>query len=196
MRTKHKRVGAGILAAAAMAAGSFAAAPQGGAKNLPPQIGDIHLSSPDPNTVLTFEQNPKTKKSDFDIRGKSVTLSSARYDMTAPHITFAIKGGKLTTGTAAGGVLVNVRNPEASQHSSLRATNANYQGATASNPARLHLTGNVRWVYTDPQWEKPLITTANEGDVFFLPDGTNRITLTHPDISGTPIEPPAAPKKK
>jgi outer membrane receptor protein involved in Fe transport len=185
------------LAAALTATGAALAAPgvlQGTAAAPTRQIGDVRVGG-SKDIVLTAVQNTKRGTLDFDLKGSRVTITSARYDLSAPHITLSIKNSKAQTGTAVGGVAVEVRNPEQRQTSTLRCAAADYFAARGQNPARLELKGSVTSILRDPQLAVPLETRATDGGtVLFLPDGTNSIKLRGTTISGTPIEP--TPKKK
>ncbi len=126
--------------------------------------------------------------------GRPVVVTTARYDLTAPHVALTVRNKLIQTGNATGGVRVVARNPEQHQLSTLDCTEAQYAGAVGEKPAHLHLIGPVHAVMQDPQLAQPLDVNSESGDVFLLADGTNDVILTNGTAKGTPIEPPA--KKK
>lgn len=195
-------VGLTAVAGTSLAAGPKSASRQGGAKPAaksmkaqPPLIGDVRIAGE--NVVMVAEQNARKGTLDFDLRGpRLVTVTTARYDLSAPRVTLSVRGGKVQTGTAAGGnVTVEVRSPEEQRTTTLRCSQADYVGARGDQPARLEMRGRVVSVLRDPQLAAPLETTAlRGGTVVFLPDGTNRITLQGTTITGAIPDPPA-PKR-
>ena len=172
------------------------------APSAPQRIGNVQLDTGKDGT-LTFEQNPRKKVTNVLMVGSPVRVTSARYDLTAPHITLSLAKNRVQRGTATGGgVIVNLRNPEASQNSTLHCGSAVYTETTAADGATGHLklTGGVRSVLHDPQFATPLETVSNDADIDLLPDGTNRVRFSGLRATGTPIEPPApakaTPKRK
>ena len=186
--------GAAVLWAGVMAAAQTPPSTQ--------RIGNVQVDTGKTGT-LTLEQNPRKKVTDVLMVGSPVRVTSARYDLTAPRITLLLAKNRVQRGTATGGgVIVNLRNPEASQNSTLHCGSAVYTETTAADGATGHLklTGGVRSVLHDPQFATPLETVSNDADIDLLPDGTNRVRFSGLRATGTPIEPPApakaTPKRK
>ena len=160
------------------------------------RIGNVQIDTGKTGT-LTLEQNPRKKVTDVLMVGSPVRVTSARYDLTAPRITLLLAKNRVQRGTATGGgVVVNLRNPEAAQNSTLHCGSAVYTETTAADGATGHLklTGGVRSVLHDPQFATPLETVSNDADIDLLPDGTNRVRFSGLRATGTPIEPPAPAK--
>ncbi len=196
--------GGGMLGAlgtlrAFAAPGRQAAAQKGAASTPTQQIGDVSIGGK--SVTATVEQNAKKGVLDVDLKGQPVVVTSARYDLTAPHVVLKIRNSLVSTGEATGGVDVAVRNSE-KQNTTLRCARATYVGASSATagsearPPHLHLTGPVHSTVRDPQLAKPLETTAASADIDFLPDGTNHIVMTDSTFTGTPIEPEPAPGNK
>src|SRR5262245_7252360 len=62
----------------------------------------------------------------FNLTGPDLRITTARYDIAAPHITLVVRNGQVQTGTAAGGVHVEVRNPEQKLTTTLTCDAADY----------------------------------------------------------------------
>ena len=180
-------IASGSMLAASAAPGRQAAAQKGATPAQ--QIGDVSIGGKNVNAA--FDQNGKKGILDVDLNGHPgpVVVTSARYDLTAPHVVLKIRNSLVSTGDATGGVDVALRDPDKNQDTTLRCSTAMYTGATPAKPAHLHLTGPVHSTLRNPQLAKPLETTAASADIDFLPDGTNHIVMTDITSTGTPIEP-------
>jgi len=132
----------------------------------------------------------------FNLSGPDLSLTTSRYDITAPRMSLELQNGLVQTGTATGGVKVEVRNPEQGLTTTLTCDAADYVTANKSTPARIYLRRNVRSVTRGPQLAAngPLIANADSGYVEFPDGGSTRIVLKGMTAKGTPNEP--APKKK
>ena len=163
------------------------------------RIGQFRMTTPGGGTFrMTTE--PATKARNYLLQGKNnnrVVVTTARYDLSAPHITLqqANRKNVITTGTASGGVTVVVRDTE--QTTTLTCERAVYTFATGNAPTRIDLTGKVKAITRTPGFteEGPPVLTGESGFVEFLSDGRTVIQLESPEATGTPIEPPPAKKK-
>jgi hypothetical protein len=180
-----------------LAAAALAAAPAIAQKSHGQRIGDVTLDT-SADSRMVVDQLPQRGAYDFDIHGSRVSLTSARYDIASPHIQVLLRAGVVQTGTATGNVEVHLRDPDAGQSDTLTCSKAIYTGATGGQAAHMRLTGangGVHYVMKTPQTVGPVDLICDGAEVTFLPGGHNKIALDGLHGTGTPIEPPATPKK-
>jgi hypothetical protein len=183
----------GLIAATAVAQ-QGQGAPQ---KSLPPRIGQFRLNSGAEGTV-DFSINNKQRTISWDLRGKNLSVTTARYDLAAPRIMLLhdYKRNIVVKGNATGGVRIEAREPDLT--TVLTCDTAVYRETTGTNaPARIDVQGNVRAVVRNANFtqEDPPVLLARSGYILF-PEGEDTVVhLDSPRVTGTPIEPPARSPK-
>jgi hypothetical protein len=140
---------------------------------------------------------------------KNVEFTSKQYDMAAPRIVVNLRNGKVQTGTATGGVSVEVRQDSIVDKKPMRRVtrlqgdNAVYTGAvpaetkgTPGKPAQIVIRGNVRGVMRSPEFSltDPFKIDASIVTVTFVDAETTVIDMDNAKGSGTPLE--REPKEK
>ncbi len=130
-------------------------------------------------------------------------IKSKMYDMAAPRISLDVRKGSVHTGTATGGVRVEVRQDlivdkkPVRRVTSLQGDNATYSAAvpspekgTPSKPAQIVIRGNVHGVMRSPEFSPtgPLDIAAESVVVKFIDAETITIDAENGKGSGTPLE--------
>lgn len=139
---------------------------------------------------------------------KNAQITSKYYDMAAPRIAVEVRNGRMYSGTATGGVRVEVRQDlivdkkPMRRVTTLQGDNATYYAAvlpekgTPGKPAQIVIRGNVRGVMRSPEFSPtdPLNIAADSVVVKFIDAETITIDAENGKGSGTPLE--SEPKAK
>jgi hypothetical protein len=184
--------GAAVLACLTPLVGGAAAAaqqPAAASAAAAPRIGEV--------TIQHFSrmetERPRGGVLLFSITDAAIT--SARYDMSAPHMDISIKNGAVQTAAASGGVHLIARDPEAGQTMDVTCDTARYQRDTSGTGAgHIDMEGHVHTKTYTPQFEGAFEATYESGTIDFLPEGGMRVVANNGSAHGTPIEPAARPQ--
>ena len=151
---------------------------------------------------LEYVSTKGSGKTPIKIDGPNLSAKSPRYDIAAPHIRIVL----INTGTPArphartlnanGGVRIVLRNPEASETTTITCDRADY---VATNPAkelgRLNMTGKVHSVRRSPEYgDTPLVQDWTSAYIEFVDENTTKFVGENGNVSGAIREP--APRKK
>jgi hypothetical protein len=159
-----------------------------------PSLGEFSVSN---FTVWDTTLGADTVTS--NLQGPNLLVQSPQYDMAAPRIQMTVRRMgtppryRASKGTAAGGVRIVVRQPEAQRINTVTCDNAFYTAAAVPGTGRIDLRGNVRWVARDPALAEPSVLTGETGFIELLGRNRTRIVVNNGRFTATPIEP--APKK-
>jgi len=136
----------------------------------------------------------KSPQTTVTLQGPRVSITSARYDISAPHIQLIGRPGGLVKGTASGRVHVVARDQETGQVTTVDCDSARYAVGATPKTGRIDLEGNVVSKTTAPQLAQPLESESKSGFIEFQPDGRIRVVLAGGTMTVTPNEP--APRAK
>ena len=178
---------------ALLTAGAVGAEAQQAAATFFQKVGSFQVG------FATVTGSYKGSAYNFDFRGGpggKVRATTARYDLTAPRIQMLITPvSSPETAQATGGVAGEARDPDRQQVISFSGDQAVYKAGGKNAPARIDLTGNVRFIFRSPQFSAsdPMTIRGSSGYIIFAPDGSVNYGLNNGGASGTAVD---APKKK
>lgn len=145
-----------------------------------------------------WEVGTKASQSKVVLRGPTLNIKSARYDLAAPRIDLTLTEGVARTAQATGGARVDVRNPEAEQSTTLTSETATYTAAAPGRRARINFPAQTHIVTRDPNLEStgPLDVIVASAYVEFLDNDTYSVHTGAGNASATVKDEATQPKSK